>query len=142
MAYCTVKEIAERCGVTPQGINKHLRSSGLRAKCKLKGNRLMIPETVQKLLETHFNGQFPYESETLSGNNGNPATKSETVSIPFEVYQDLRKQLEAKDEQIKVLNAALLNAQALQGAEQNQRIIAATTREKTRWQRLKSAWRG
>ena len=110
MAVYTVREMAEKLGVTPQGVNKFLRTSGLREQCQKNGNRFLIPETVQKQLETHF-AETPVKSETKSETDGNPETKSETVSVPWEVYEDLRKQLAIKDEQIRELGAALINAQ-------------------------------
>ena len=110
MAVYTVREIAERFGVTPQAINKFLRTSGLREQCKKDGNRFLISETILKRLETHY-GEKPVKSETKSETVENPETKSETVSVPWEVYEDLRRQLEIKDEQIRELGAALLNAQ-------------------------------
>lgn len=143
MAYCTVKEAAEKCGVTPQGVNKYLRTSGLREQCKQDGNRFLIPETVQKLLETHFD-KTPEKTETVSETNGNPETKTETVSVPWEVYEDLRKQLDIKDKQIADLSTALVAAQQslqaaqmLHGSEKAEKLMESGE-EKTRrpwWRR-------
>lgn len=151
MAYRTAKELAEKFGVTTQGINKYLRASGLREQCKRNGNRFLIPETVEKLLETHFLGK-----ETKSETNGNSETKSETktetVSVPWEVYEDLRRQLDIKDAQIRDLSKALLSAQEQGQAAQllhavdlkDDLLLESQEQEvahRTVWQRVRDALR-
>jgi hypothetical protein len=71
-------------------------------------------------------------------------------SVPWEVYEDLRRQLEVKDGQIANLSAALVSAQetakaaqALHAAEKAEAMaIESAEAKKSRWQRLKEAWQG
>lgn len=138
MALCRVKEIAEKCGVTPQGVNKFLRSSGLQAQCVKDGNRFLIPENVQELLKTHFlEKETNSETEKLETDTQKPETEtvsndSQASSVPWEVYQDLRRQLDIKDGQIADLSKALVAAQEslkaaqiLHGADKQEALLGA-----------------
>lgn len=142
MALCRVKEIAEECGVTPQGVNKFLRSSGLQIQCVKDGNRFLIPENVQELLKTHFleketNSETEkLETETQKAETETVSDASRAPSVPWEVYQDLRRQLEIKDSQIADLSKALVAsqeslkaAQVLHGAEKRESLLGAAKEE-------------
>nr|CRY94223.1 hypothetical protein [uncultured prokaryote] len=142
MALCRVKEIAEECGVTPQGVNKFLRSSGLQAQCIKDGNRFLIPENVQELLKTHFlEKETNSETEKLETEPQKPETETvsdafRASSVPWEVYQDLRRQLEIKDSQIADLSKALVAsqeslkaAQVLHGADKREVLLEAAKEE-------------
>lgn len=136
MPLCRVKDIAEECGVTPQGVNKYLRSSGLQEQCVKDGNRFLIPRNVRELLKTHFLGKET-NSETKKLKTETQKPETETVSdttrgppIPWEVYEDLRRQLEVKDGQIADLSRALVAsqeslkaAQILHGAEKREALL-------------------
>lgn len=138
MPLCRVKEIAEECGVTPQGVNKYLRSSGLQAQCVKDGNRFLIPENVRELLKTHFldietnsETQKP-ETETQKPETETVSEGSQRPSVPWEVYEDLRRQLEVKDGQIADLSKALTAsqeslkaAQLLHGADKQEALLGA-----------------
>ena len=71
-------------------------------------------------------------------------------SVPWEVYEDLRRQLEVKDGQIADLSAALVAAQetakaaqALHAADKAEAMaIEPAGEKKGLWRRLKEAWRG
>lgn len=136
MPLCRVKDIAEECGVTPQGVNKYLRSSGLQEQCVKDGNRFLIPRNVRELLKTHFLGKET-NSETQKPETETQKPETETVSdttrgpsVPWEVYEDLRRQLEVKDGQIADLSRALVAsqeslkaAQILHGAEKREALL-------------------
>lgn len=86
-----------------------------------------------------------YERE-YGGNTGETPEKTETDKA----LELLGEQLKVKDEQIKALNDALTAAQdtakaaqALHGAEKvEHQALESQEAKKSRWERLKAAWRG
>ena len=182
MKYYTRAEVAEELGITTQGIGKRLKTTGAIARCQKSGNRLLIPEEVMEELRVYYKGETSGNQETKSeteiaqsGNqetetetetetSGNQETKSETeietpseLGILWEAYKELKKQLEVKDDQIRSLNEALINAQEqgkaaqlLQAADKREQLLPASEgdkeeekeKPKTRFQRLVEAWRG
>jgi hypothetical protein len=125
-------------------------------------------ETKTETSETKNTGKT-YETETKTETSETYETKTETSEtyetktetsetknnyVPWEVYEDLRQQLNIKDKQIEKLNEALLNAQEqgkaaqlLQAVDKKDALLTSGDIElenvpKGRWQRLKAAWRG
>lgn len=165
------KELADICGVSVTAIDKKLRKSGMIEECPKVANKLQIPWDVAATVATDYSvvlqPQQPQVAEVAevaetsataaTTEEGSERGESRTVEALIRELEILHKQLEVKDRQIADLSAALVASQesnkalsanaamhtaadkrdelALETAEQNQE-------RKTRWQRLKEAWRG
>lgn len=94
-----------------------------------KRNAIMVDETGKLLLQALVSGNGESQLPTDNRTDYQPNRQPEAVkTVPWEVYEDLRKQLEVKDEQIKSLSDALLAAQ--QSAQAAQALHAGTMQTK------------
>lgn len=137
----SVAEIARNCGVSPQAI----RQWCARNQVAKNGKHWEINESVAQGIYEYYSVSLAQDAkdakETYASN------ESETIEI-------LREQLAVKDEQIAKLTQALLNAQEqgaaaqlLHAADRKDDLLPEvidrpTDGKKSRWQRLKDAWRG
>lgn len=155
----TIKEIAEICGVSERAVRKYCERNHIgtyRNLGSVKRRNLSEPDI--EALFRHYGVEVPIH-RNLSEPGAEPVsepigTTSEPgnapKSVPWEVYEDLRRQLEVKDGQIADLSAALVAAQetakaaqALHAADKAEAMaIEPAEMKKGRWQRLKEAWRG
>lgn len=124
MSNITVKQLAEEIGVTPQGVNKYLRTSGLQNQAIKDGNRFLIPAELANQIRNHFQKQTETELETKTkispsvsdfendskSKNADDSSNSKAIDALVAQLDILQKQLEVKDEQIKTLTDALANA--------------------------------
>lgn len=134
------REIAELCGVTTQALDKKLRKTGLIQQCHKVSNRLLIPETVATKLTTIYRVSLKPVSqpdETVATKLTTNETKLTTDETMLEVVQELRKQLEVKDEQIATLGKALeaaqetaKAAQTLHAADRKEDLLLESTEQK------------
>lgn len=86
----TIKEVAERCGVSAQAISKYLRDYGLRDECSKVGNRLTIPATVEAQVYAHYGveeGPEVAESCQRVGNQNNQAEVIEQLRATVETQR-------------------------------------------------------
>lgn len=112
----TVKQIAVDCGVSEQAIRAWCRRNHVAKDAK---RSFVIDETTLLAIYQHYHvdkrKQFSQYAkacfatcetscETDSGRSPHP-------SVPWEVYEDMRSQLEAKDRQIADLSKALVSSQ-------------------------------
>lgn len=148
----SITEIAALCGVSVQSIRAWCRRNQVAKDAKGKWK---LDESTLSLLYEYYQVK-PGESSESKGES--TCASSETLlSAALQAEVDhLRAQLKVKDKQIADLSQALLNAQQevrnaqqLHGADKAQRLIESQPSEqseqqpkKTRWQRLKEAWRG
>lgn len=161
------KELAEICGVSVQAIDKKLRKTGLMSSCRKVANRLQIPWEIAATIATDYEvvlqpkqpkvaevaeNQQPTATVATKKTDDNKAL--EALSKELEI---LHRQLEIKDKQIADLSTALVAAQdsnkALSAnaamhtvADKKEELALESTHQKeerkSRWQRLKEAWRG
>lgn len=157
----TIKEIAEICGVSEQSIRKWCAKHEVSQVAK----QWKPSETDIESMFRHYGVEVsqvakPAKPAKPGGFVGcetcetcaKPALEPGNApkSVPWEVYEDLRRQLEVKDGQIANLSAALVSAQetakaaqALHAAEKAEAMaIESAEAKKSRWQRLKEAWQG
>lgn len=126
MAYISVKEASQQYGKSEKTVrrlyeNKKLaRSQGyVNKKGKWKLNTEYLDSLWLDSKTTQPTGeQLPEPEPKTSQNN------SEVLTIPKEVYEDLRAQLKAKDEQLERLDKKLDQQQQLTAQLQNQLLIA------------------
>ena len=125
----TIKQIADELGVSKEAIRKRLPSIPPTSLTTGKRNAIMIDETGKLLLQALVSGSGESRLPTDNRTDYQPDCQPEAVkTVPWEVYEDLRKQLEVKDEQIKSLSDALLAAQ--QSAQAAQALHAGTMQTK------------
>ncbi|WP_165254012.1 hypothetical protein [Adlercreutzia sp. ZJ304] len=141
----TIKEIAQDCGVSEQSIRKWCAKHEVSQVAKQwKPNENEI-----SAIYRHYGKEV---SQVAKPTKPSCETNETLKTVPFEVYQELTKQLEIKDEQIRNLNKALLNAQEqgqaaqlLHAADRKEDLIPENQEQKikykSRWQRLKEAWK-
>lgn len=125
----TIKQIADELGVSKEAVRKRLPSIPPTSLTTGKRNAIMVDETGKLLLQALVNGSGESRLPTDNRTDYHPDCQPEAVkTVPWEVYEDLRKQLEVKDEQIKSLSDALLAAQ--QSAQAAQALHAGTMQTK------------
>lgn len=125
----TIKQIADELGVSKEAVRKRLPSIPPTSLTTGKRNAIMVDETGKLLLQALVSGNGESQLPTDNRTDYQPNRQPETVkTVPWEVYEDLRKQLEVKDEQIKSLSDALLAAQ--QSAQAAQALHAGTMQTK------------
>lgn len=137
MANMTVKELSEELEITPQGINKYLRKSGLQEQAIKDGNRFLLPDELADTVRNHFRAksETKLETETVL------ETENENKNDTFDQFENeknvsssdaaiqalvvqltlLQQQIEIKDKQITALTDALATAN-----ETNKALSAAT----------------
>jgi type II secretory pathway component PulK len=125
----TIKQIADELGVSKEAVRKRLPSIPPTSLTTGKRNAIMVDETGKLLLQALVSGNGESQLPTDNRTDYQPNRQPEAVkTVPWEVYEDLRKQLEVKDEQIKSLSDALLAAQ--QSAQAAQALHAGTMQTK------------
>lgn len=125
----TIKQIADELGVSKEAVRKRLPSIPPTSLTTGKRNAIMVDETGKLLLQALVNGSGESRLPTDNRTDYQLDCQPEAVkTVPWEVYEDLRKQLEVKDEQIKSLSDALLAAQ--QSAQAAQALHAGTMQTK------------
>lgn len=125
----TIKQIADELGVSKEAVRKRLPSIPPTSLTTGKRNAIMVDETGKLLLQALVSGNGESQLPTDNRTDYQPDCQPEAVkTVPWEVYEDLRKQLEVKDEQIKSLSDALLAAQ--QSAQAAQALHAGTMQTK------------
>lgn len=125
----TIKQIADELGVSKEAVRKRLPSIPPTSLTTGKRNAIMVDETGKLLLQALVSGNGESQLPTDNRTDCQPNRQPEAVkTVPWEVYEDLRKQLEVKDEQIKSLSDALLAAQ--QSAQAAQALHAGTMQTK------------
>ena len=125
----TIKQIADELGVSKEAVRKRLPSIPPTSLTTGKRNAIMVDEMGKLLLQALVSGNGESQLPTDNRTDYQPNRQPEAVkTVPWEVYEDLRKQLEVKDEQIKSLSDALLAAQ--QSAQAAQALHAGTMQTK------------
>lgn len=101
----TIKQIADEIGVSKTAVRKKIENLGLRSSLQKNGNQFVIDEKQEKIIKSVFSkGKTETESEIKK------ETESETVSA---LVSMLKKELEAKNEQISNLQKLLDQEQQL-----------------------------
>ena len=133
----TVKQIAADCGVSEQAVRAWCRRNHVAKDAK---GSFAIDETTLSAIYQHYHVDARKQvSQHAKASFATCETFSETVSdashapsVPWEVYQDLRRQLEIKDSQIADLSKALAAsqeslkaAQVLHGADKQEALLGA-----------------
>ena len=133
----TVKQIAADCGVSEQAVRAWCRRNHVAKDAK---GSFAIDETTLSAIYQHYHvDERKQVSQHAKAGFATCETFSETVpdvshapSVPWEVYQDLRRQLEIKDSQIADLSKALVAsqeslkaAQVLHGADKQEALLGA-----------------
>ena len=133
----TVKQIAADCGVSEQAVRAWCRRNHVAKDAK---GSFAIDETTLSSIYQHYHvDERKQVSQHAKASFATCETFSETVSdashapsVPWEVYQDLRRQLEIKDSQIADLSKALVAsqeslkaAQVLHGADKQEALLGA-----------------
>lgn len=159
-----IKDIAAECGVSEQAIRAWCRRNQVAKDAK---HSFAIDETTLSAIYLYYHAKPRNQvAQRAKPSCATGETSCESSfgaeigpSVPWEVYEDLRGQLAVKDDQIRALSDALASAQGQVGAAQ---LLHAADRKgdllplsgateasgdpaaprKTRWQRLKEAWRG
>ncbi|MBQ9021065.1 MAG: helix-turn-helix domain-containing protein [Eggerthellaceae bacterium] len=153
----TVTEIAAAAGVSTQAVRgycrRHFNASRKGKVWTLSGDDLA------EILE-HYEIEMP---ETDSETTPQPGETDGYITMPKEVYEDLRQELRVKNAQIEALNAALARAQesgqaaqllhaadrkddlVIEHAEQDQQQptspdVATEPDKMTRWEHFKAAF--
>lgn len=102
----TIKEIADEIGVSKQAIFKRIKreplSTSLQGLMVTVDGRLMVSVDGEKLIKQAFSG-----GESSTSDNQLPSTKSEEKSVDGALYEILKMELQAKNEQIAALQAEL-----------------------------------
>jgi len=151
--YISIKEFATRAGVSTQAIYQRL-DKDLQHFLKLIDKRKMLDIDGLRLF-LDADGCKEVDKQLTSDLQ---AVDKRLVDVLQETLKTLSAQLEAKDKQIANLNERLKEAQELNknnqillSSEQARSSPALLTQDatnqsddgkKTRWQRLKSAWKG
>ena len=143
----SIREIAEACGVSERAVRKYCERNNI-GTCRNQGSvrRRNLSESDIEALFRHY-GVVSEPVGTSSEHVSEPREAARTV--PWEVYEDLRRQLEVKDGQIADLSAALVAAQetakaaqALHAADKADALAVGSAERKGRWRRALDAWRG
>lgn len=118
--YISIKEFAERAGVSAQSIYKRLNglNNPLNQYVKLVDNQKML--NISALKEV-----YDIEVEQpIQPNHSTHSTHSTLETVNDTLYDVLLKQLEAKDNQIKELNERLKEAQKALSQEQQLHLLS------------------
>lgn len=117
----TIKEIAEKVGVSKTAINKKIANLGLQTKLVKKGNKFVIDKENANIIISAFRKE---------NENQNTQTSSQTKTIEntIEVIGILKEQLAIKDQQIIELNERLKEAHQLNA---NNQILIERVRQKS-----------
>lgn len=133
----TVKQIAADCGVSEQAIRAWCRRNHIAKDAK---HGFVIDETTLSAIYQHYRvDKRKQVSQRAKASFATRETSCETdfgrsshPSVPWEVYEDMRSQLEAKDRQIADLSKALVSsqeslraAQILHGVDKKEVLLEA-----------------
>ena len=156
----TIKQIADEIGVSKQAVNEKIAKLELTSTLRKIGNRFTIDEEQEALIKQAFK-----EKSTSEKSNGLAKKSTNVLGEIGDIVKVLQEQLGVKDEQLKVKDEQLaekdrqikdltdtvksqaqsINADRhneLAGTLQMQLADGATDKPKSRWERLKSAWKG
>lgn len=117
----TIKEIAEKVGVSKTAINKKIANLGLQTKLVKKGNKFVIDKENANIIVS----AFKKENENL---NAQTSSQTKTIENSVEVIEILREQLAIKDQQIIELNERLKEAHQL---NVNNQVLIERVRQKS-----------
>lgn len=149
----SIKEIATTCGVSVQSIRAWCRRNQVAKDAK--GKWKLDESTLSHIYEYYQVTQG--ESSESKSETACASSESKLSSVLQEEVNHLREQIAIKDKQIADLSSALVAAQesnkALSAnaamhtaADKKEELTLESTSQKmerkTRWQRLKEAWRG
>ena len=133
----TIKEVSEEVGVSKEAVRKRIRQLGLQNSCQKVGNKLSIPNSVVEQLKESFSQTRP---TTENANEQQPSDN--------ELVSELRNMLAEQNKQIEFLrsqNAELLRslqAEQTLRAQEVGKLLETSEANRSRWERLKAAWRG
>jgi len=149
----TIKQIADEIGVSKQAIRNQIAKLGLQSSLQKNGNQFAIDEEQETAIKQSF--KKISQSENAKQAQSNSQNENDSLCVVVSILQEqLRvkdEQLAEKDRQIKDLTdtvksqAQSINADRhneLAGTLQMQLTDGVTDKPKSRWERLKSAWKG
>ena len=149
----TIKDIAAECGVSVQSIRAWCRRNQVAKDAKGKWK---LDESTLSLIREYYQIEAGESSESKSETACASSESKLSAALQAEV-DHLRGQIAVKDKQIADLSSALVAAQdankALSAnaamhtaADKKEELTLESTEQKTerktRWQRLKEAWKG
>lgn len=103
--YLTIREVANKAGVSYQAIYKRLNSTLKDYVVEVEGRKVLKPEALAVVLSTPHSTVKPSETSTVKGGS-NPSSLEENEMKRInkrneDIIDDLRAQIKDKDEQIK-----------------------------------------
>ena len=112
----TIRQIADKIGVSKTAVNKQIANLGLRSGLRKNGNQFAIDEHQEALIKEAFSekSQTEIENQTQTENH----EVSDLVCVLQATIDTLQGQLEVKDRQIEKLTEALVAAQQTAAAAQ------------------------
>lgn len=149
----TIKDIATECGVSVQAIRAWCRRNQVAKDAKGKWK---LNESTLSLIYDYYQVNKGESSESKSETACSSSESKLSDALQAEVDY-LREQIAVKDKQIADLSSALVAAQDVNkalsanaamhtAADKKEELTLESTQQKmerkTRWQRIKEAWRG
>lgn len=102
----TIKEIADRIGVSKVAVNKWLDKNGYRDSLEKVGNKFVLPDDIADAVISSYTARREHQKvKTINTSSGDEKALTE------EIIDLLRKQLEAKDREIDRLQTQVENLQ-------------------------------
>jgi len=122
----TIKQIADELGVSKQAVRNQIANLGLQSSLRKNGNQFAIDEQQEALIIQAF--QKKTQSENANGLQTELVTALQS-SLRFMEQENefLRRQLEAKDEQLERLDRRLAEAQILHADTKKMPLLPAST---------------
>ncbi len=103
----SLKEIADELGIDKQKVYRYIKSNHINEALQ-DGQVKRYDEAVQEQIKGHFS-----KNVTTSRSTSKPHHEAHHEAVNDAVVDALREELKAKNEQIRTINEALINAQKL-----------------------------
>lgn len=117
----TIKELAEEIGVSKVAVIKKVERLNIKNKLVHDGNRLLVPEELEKTIKIAFN---KYDTD-----NPKKTDDKQTDNITETLITMLKTELEEKNKQIERLQSIITQEQTLRMISE-QKVIALEQKEK------------
>ena len=125
----TVRELADEIGVSKVAVIKKIERLNIKNDLIKKGNRLLIPDSVEYAVKVAFN--YSNENKDNNDDKENEYYRNQTDYVSQTLIEMLRMELEEKNKQIENLQTIINQEQRLRLISE-QKVIALEKKEEER----------